>query len=206
MSPSSYHWRQLTPEQQQELLHWRQDHHEPWHSPPHRPLFADLQYHITAACFEHQNHIGKRPERLDTFTAAWLALFNDYTKKIFAWCVLPNHYHILIETSDILDLFRELGKFHGRTSYFWNGEEQTRGRKVFYRAMDREIRSERHFWSTWNYIHHNPVHHGYVQHGKDWPWSSAGEVLKQMGSDEVRRIWYNYPIRNYGEGWDDADL
>ena len=81
-------------------------------------------------------------------------------------------------------------------------DDQTRGRKVWYRCFDREIRSERHFWASVNYIHHNPVHHGYVEKWEEWPWSSASEYLRQIGREEAVRIWQKYPILDYGKGWD----
>jgi putative transposase len=95
---------------------------------------------------------------------------------------------------------------HGRTSHAWNGEENARGRKVFFRVADRVMRSERHFWATMNYIHHNPVHHGYVERWPDWPWSSACDFLAQLGRDEAEQIWLEYPIEDYGKGWDDPQM
>ncbi len=68
------------------------------------------------------------------------------------------------------------------------------------------MRSERHFWATLNYVHNNPVRHGYVERCQDWPFSSAREFLEQMGRKEAERIWREYPVLNYGEGWDDPDL
>ena len=59
---------------------------------------------------------------------------NDTQEYVVAWCVLPNHYHLLLATSDILEFLEQeqLGKMHGRTSFNWNGEEKQRGRKVWY--------------------------------------------------------------------------
>src|ERR1039457_6995261 len=87
----------------------------------------------------------------------------------------------------------KLGRFHGRTSYAWNGEEQTRGRQVFHRATERFMRSERHFFATVNYVNNNPVHHGYVRLWTEWPWSSAAEYLAQTGRAEAERVWKEYP-------------
>lgn len=58
MSQPEYRWRQLTPKQRAELLAWRKERGHPWHSPPHRPNFGHLRFHITAACFEHRSNIG----------------------------------------------------------------------------------------------------------------------------------------------------
>ena len=90
---------------------------------------------------------------MDTFSAALLELFQEHTTRTVAWCVLPNHYHALVEAPNILKPLHELGRFHGRTSHAWNGEETTRGRQVFHRAVERHMRSERHFFATVNHVH-----------------------------------------------------
>jgi putative transposase len=133
---------------------------------------------------------------------AVLAACSQAATQTYAWCVLPNHYHLLVRTDDLKSLTKALGQFHGRSSYAWNQEDDTRGRKVWHRAFDRAIRSDRHFWVTVNYIHHNPVHHGYVDKWQDWLWSSAKEFLELVGRDEASRMWREYPILDYGKKWD----
>lgn len=105
-----------------------------------------------------------------------------------------------------MGLLKCVGQFHGRTSFEWNGQDAARGRKVFFRSVEREMRSERHFWSSLNYVHHNPVRHGYVEKWSDWPWSSASDYLAVTDPEPALQIWREYPILNYGEGWDDAEL
>jgi putative transposase len=114
--------------------------------------------------------------------------------ELAAWCVLPNHYHILVRTSHLPDLIRRLGALHGRCSRAWNREDATTGRTVFHRSSDRYIRSTRHFWATLNYIHHNPVRHGYVCRWTDWPWSSATDYLRLTGREHAAHIWKTYPV------------
>ena len=108
MPQPQYLWRQLTPEQRAELLAWRQAHGRPWHSPPHRPNFGHRCFHITAACYEHRPYIGHSPARMDTFACDLLTVLGSHATRTFAWCVLPNHYHSLVEAPDVLDLLREL--------------------------------------------------------------------------------------------------
>ncbi|MDZ8241265.1 MAG: hypothetical protein RMZ69_29605 [Nostoc sp. ChiQUE01a] len=63
---------------------------------------------------------------------------------IYAWVVLPNHYHLLIQVVnfDVLsDLFR---RTHGTLSRQWNIEDNITKRKIWYSWSDRAIRSERH--------------------------------------------------------------
>ena len=206
MASLFYQWRKLRPEERKEVLASRKRLMRPWHSPPHLSSQGLQRYHVTAACYEHQSHIGRTPARMDAFSASLLAEIENAGASVSAWCVLPNHYHLLLQTAKIPDLLQTLGRLHGRSAYFWNREDGARGRKVFYRTADRAMRSDRHYWSTLNYVHNNPVHHGYVEKWADWPWSSAGDFLKSVGEEDAARIWNDFPVLEYGKGWDDPNL
>ena len=200
-----YRWRQLTPDKQKDLLAWRKAQGNPWHSPPHREAETQ-QYHITAACFEHHPYIGHSMERMQQFSTTLLSTIRSSSIHLHAWCVLPNHYHLLVKTDDIFVTLKELGKMHGRTSFLWNGEKNSRGRQVWCNAVERSMRNERHYWATLNYIHNNPVHHRYAAKWQDWPFSSSEDYLASIGADQAKVIWKQYPVLAYGKGWDDAEL
>ena len=197
-----YLWRRLTPAQRDEILSHPQEAGRPWHRPPH---FHEgiRHYHLAAACYEHQPHIGLSPARMTEFSRSLLDILPGSP---VAWCVLPNHYHLLIRSDDLKDLIQTLARFHGRTSFQWNREEGTRGRKVWHGTSDRAMRDSRHFWATSNYIHHNPVHHGYASGWQDWPWSSAEAYLAEMGRKNAEKIWRDHPLLDYGKGWDNPEL
>jgi putative transposase len=206
MPGARYIWRRLTPEQRKELMASRRERHHAWHRPPHRSAAIPLSYHITAACYEHAPFIGHSPERMDSMSSELLTAFETNECRVHAWCVLPNHYHALITTDKVLDVLKSLAKMHGRLSFRWNGEENTRGRQVWCGAVEREMRGERHFWATMNYVHHNPVKHNYVDRWNDWPYSSAPEYLASVSREEAESIWREYPVLDYGAGWDDAEV
>src|SRR5688572_20527445 len=109
---SSYIWRKLTAEQRIDLLHWRKSHSLPWHRPPHRAS-NHTRYHLTAACFEHQHFVGHSRERMESFCNTLLGVLTKQGAHVHAWCVLPNHYHTLIDTNAIPHLLSELGRKHG---------------------------------------------------------------------------------------------
>jgi putative transposase len=139
---------------------------------------------------------------MDKFVSDLMAVCDAQSAQIAAWCLLPNHYHLLLRISDIKAYTFVLGRLHGRSSHQWNAEENRRGRQVFCHSSDRHIRSQAHFWATLNYVHHNPVRHGYVTHWTDWPWSSATDYLRNIGQSEPARIWHQYPPFDYGKNWD----
>jgi len=205
MSHAMYVWRKLTDSQRQELLRWRQQSRNPWHSPPHREGDSG-RYLITAACFEHQPLIGFSAERMATFATTLLKVFEAGHSPVHAWVVLPNHYHVLADTRNVLGLLKEIGLMHGRSSHQWNGEEDRRGRQVWCKAAETSIRSERHFWAALNYVHHNPVRHGYARLWLDWPFSSAADYLASVGRERAQQIWKEYPVLDFGKDWDAPEM
>ncbi|OYW22716.1 MAG: hypothetical protein B7Z55_04330 [Planctomycetales bacterium 12-60-4] len=142
-------------------------------------------------------------ERMDDFVKQMQDTFASNNAAVYAWCVLTNHYHVLATTPDLPLLVASLGKVHGRMSFAWNAEETSRGRICWHRTTDRAMRSESHFWTTVNYIHHNPVKHGHASKWTEWPWSSAHDYLQEKGRETATRIWKAYPILDYGVKWDD---
>ena len=194
-----YLWRRLTPEKQQAILQYRKRLKRPWHRPPHYDQGV-IHYHLTGACFEHQPFIGHSPERMAEFSELLLEALPEPPA---AWCVLPNHYHVLVRCPEIKTIGKILGSLHGSTSFRWNGEENQRGRKIWHSISDRAMRNTEHFWATINYIHHNPVKHGYVDQWTDWPFSSTMDYLDEVGREQAVMLWKQYPVLDYGKGWDD---
>jgi putative transposase len=198
-----YAWRRMNKDQRESVLQWRKLRNRPWHTPPH-PMGGAGDFHLTAACYEHQSIIGITPERMDLFADSLLDALVDC--EVRAWCLLPNHYHVYVGTEDLKRTILCLGQLHGKCSFIWNGEDAQRGRHVWHSISDRQIRNEAHGWATVNYIHHNPVRHGYVSRWQDWPWSSALQYLNQVGDKVARENWKRYPLLDYGAGWDDPSL
>jgi putative transposase len=201
-----YRWRRLTPQQRTEVLADRVRHGRPRHSVPHIVSDTTTCYLVTAACFEHQPIIGDSPERMRTFEAEFVERLNKNCRQVVAWTVLPNHYHALVDAVDIRALLRELGQLHGRSSFQWNGEANQRGRQVWCNAAETVMKSEGHYYASWNYVLHNAVHHGYVQKWTEWPYCSAEQYLAAMGREEAVRIWHSYPLYDYGKDWDPPGL
>jgi putative transposase len=196
-----YHYRHLTPEQKRAIVAQRKERGFPWHAPPHPDASGEYRI-VTAACFEHQPILNS-DDRLNWFSNELQTTLKTLGTPCAAWCVLPNHYHVLVRIIDIREFTEGLGKLHGRTSYEMNREDTARGRQVWYRCADRCMRSERHFYASVNYIHNNPVKHGYVSRWQDWPYSSVHGYFEARGRDWMLDTWREYPILDYGDGWDE---
>lgn len=200
-----YDYRKMTAEQQDEVVSYRKLHRRPHHSPPHCDFVGARQFILSGTCYEHAPIIGTTHQRMTECEGELLAACEPYISAMYAWCILPNHYHMLLRTDSIKALCKAIGLFHGRKAYAWNGADQQRGRKVWFNVFDRPIESHRHFWASVNYIHHNPIKHGYVDKWQDWPWSSASDWLATVGPTRARELWRKFPVLDYGKHWDWQD-
>jgi putative transposase len=191
-----YEYRQLSREMQLRLVQQRRAAGLPLHELSHRVNEGNL-YLMTATNYEHQP-ILNTSERRDEFATKLLARLRVLPDtELFAWCLLPNHYHLLLRVDHAV-FATLLHSLHNDTATQWNREDATPRRKVWFGYCDRDIRSERHFWTTMNYVHANAVKHGYVRRAYDWAWSS----VHQWERDALRQMWHEYPVLNYGEKWD----
>ena len=126
--------------------------------------------------YEDQGHGAcyLRDERIARLVQDALLHFDGKRYRLLAWCIMPNHVHVMMQLlpghqlSDILHSWKSFtahkaNKLLDRSGDFWMPE-----------YFDRFIRDERHLLATFQYIHENPVKAGLVANPEDWPWSSAG--------------------------------
>ncbi|MCW6038833.1 transposase [Spirulina subsalsa FACHB-351] len=185
------------------MVQFRLQKQYPRHSPPH--LIENQDYYlITAACYEHKHRLNTPTRRQEL----WNRLFETLTDQgieVRAWVILPNHYHLLISTVEFKWLSQQLRLIHGRFARQWNIEDCCTG-KVWCSYSDRAIPSERHYYTTLNYIHYNPVKHNQVQSPYEWHESSVHWYLKDKGREWLRSCWVQYQVRDYGKNWDNFSL
>ena len=161
-----YDWRRMTDVERQQVLNERRAKKLPWHSPPHFDYEGTHKYLISAACYEHAFIIGKNSERLTECEQNLISVCQRFCRFLYAWCILPNHYHTVVQTARIKELRNALGEFHGQSAFRWNEADGNRGRKVWHNCFERPIRSDRHYWATLNYVHHNQCTMGMYGVGK----------------------------------------
>jgi putative transposase len=118
-----YDYRKMTAAQRREAVEYRRLRQRPWHSPPHWEFAGRLQFMISGSCYEHNQIIGVTPERMAECGSDLLDVCEQFSTNVYAWCVLPNHYHLLVQTDRLAELRSELGRLHGRTAFKWNGED-----------------------------------------------------------------------------------
>jgi putative transposase len=92
--------------------------------------------------------------------------------EIWAYCLMPNHVHMVAVPQTELSLHRALKETHRRYSRHINFREGWRGYLWQGRFASYPM-DETHTLRAVRYVELNPVRAGLVTAPQDWPWSSA---------------------------------
>ncbi len=99
-----------------------------------------------------------------------------YAFAYHAYALMPNHYHILLETAEG-GLSRGLQLINGVYSQFFNYRYDRVGHVFQGRFKALLIDGNAYWLAVSRYIHQNPVKAGLVEKPWDYPWSSCRELL-----------------------------
>ena len=92
---------------------------------------------------------------------------------LHAWCVMPNHVHLLVTPLRGNALSRLVHGWKSFTARRINAARGSTGTVWATEYFDRKIRNERHFEDARFYIEQNPVKAGLCDHAEAWCFSSA---------------------------------
>ncbi|WPR75253.1 transposase [Algoriphagus sp. NG3] len=132
-----------------------------------------------------------------------------------AYCLMPNHFHLLVTVRPELDL-SGFGNLTGLIKHpsknqaikgfadFFNSYTKAINKRferkgnLFMRAFKRTpILNERQWQETFLYIHLNPVKHGFVKNHTDWKWSSWHAYQHSDKPSNLNRDYY----LNFFDSW-----
>jgi len=102
-----------------------------------------------------------------------LAKFCDKAQvEVLAWCLMPNHVHLVLVPSDEDGLRRALGEAHRRYTRRINFRQGWRGH-LWQERFHSFAMDEAHLFEAVRYIELNPVRAGLARQAGEWRWSSA---------------------------------
>jgi putative transposase len=91
---------------------------------------------------------------------------------VWAWCLMPNHVHLVLVPSTERGLSAVLHRSQGRYSRAINARENWVG-QLWQGRFASFVMDERYLLACARYVELNPVRAGLVARAGDWPWSSA---------------------------------
>lgn len=153
---------------------------------PRPPYLEDHYYHFYNRGGNRQS-IFHEPNDYFHLLKKFKSSAKEFKKSVIAYCLLPNHYHILARQGSAVEsrvliqrLFNSYGKTY-RVKYKHSGSIFQGPYKVKLVAVYRYLRH------LCRYIHANPVKHGIVNDIIDWPYSNYLEWVNLRSGTLVDR-------------------
>ena len=114
-----------------------------------------------------------RDPRIAEIVEDALLYFDAQRYRLLAWCVMPNHVHVLAGMVDGWPLGKIVHSWKSFTAHEINHLLDRNGSLWYPDYYDRFIRDEVHYAAAVNYLERNPVKARLVSEKEDWRWSSA---------------------------------
>lgn len=136
-----------------------------------RQVVAGIPLHVT-----QRGNRGQQTFFDDSDRLFYLALLRHYTRlhaiEVLAYCLMPNHVHLVLAPGASESLQRALKPLHSRYAqrihrsrdwrgHFWQG-------RYFSSMLD-----EPYLWAAIRYVERNPVRARMTERAENYPWSSA---------------------------------
>jgi putative transposase len=166
-------------------------------------LFPGQDYHIYNHANAWENFF--REKRNYQFFLNKFAYYISPIADIFAYCLMPNHFHIQlrIKPETILQelngknntakfekiedfITQQFSNFFNSYTKSYNKVYNRKGALFLHGFKNNPIESDRQFIQTLLYIHLNPVKHKFTKDYLEWEWSS----FKKHYSEE-KPVWLN---------------
>lgn len=129
----------------------------------------------------------------------------------YAYCLMPNHFHLLVgvrseealrstfpkfETLEKL-ISKQFSNFFSSYTQSFNKVYDRRGSLFIKNFKRTPILDLRQWQETFLYIHLNPVKHSFVKDCQDWKWTSWHAYQHQDKPSNLDRTYY----LNFFDGW-----
>jgi REP element-mobilizing transposase RayT len=172
-----------------------------------RPLrieYPDAWYHVMNRG-RRGEEIFKDKQDYSMFTELLQETSEMWNVRISAYCLMPNHYHMLVQTPGA-NISRSMRHLNGVYTQRYNSRHQYDGQLFRGRYKSILIDTDSYLLQAVRYIHRNPLeagitekmdsypwssHQGYISVAKKWDWLYKGRILSMLSKN--RKDW----LRNY---------
>ncbi|HEX4810239.1 MAG TPA: transposase [Bryobacteraceae bacterium] len=136
-----------------------------------RAVAVGVAHHITQRGVDHQRTFFTDADR-HTYLQCLETYCVQARMRVLAYCLMPNHIHLIAIPEEPHSLAIALRRTHGRYALYLNARRHRAGhlwQNRFYScALD-----ERHLWAALRYVEKNPVRANLAPRPEDYSWSSA---------------------------------
>ena len=150
-----------------------------------RPLrieYPGAWYHAMNRGASYRNIFSEKVD-YDQFIIVLKESCNLFNTFISSYCLMPNHYHLLIHTPEG-NLSRVMRHINGVYTQRYNKKHKKDGPLFRGRYKAILVQEEEYLTGVVKYIHNNPLKAGLVKNIKDFTWSSHSIYLKGKSKEK----------------------
>jgi REP element-mobilizing transposase RayT len=126
---------------------------------------------------------GEAPFRLDDEADALFSLMQDVKRRdgltVFAWCIMPNHYHLAVRTSNV-PLWRSIRHLQHTYAQAFNRRCKVLGALWQSRYKARPVTGQGSLLRLLAYVHLNPVAARMADDPGAYRWSGHRELVRSV--------------------------
>ncbi len=125
---------------------------------------------------------------------------DHFPMRLLAFCVMPNHWHLLVWPDQGQDLSGFVGWLTLTHTQRWHAHYHTTGAGHLYQGRFKAfpVEEDDHLLAVCRYVERNALRAGLVGRAEDWPWCSLW--LRRMRPGASGGLLSPWPVP-YPEGW-----
>ena len=150
-----------------------------------RIWYPGASYHIMGRGNRHMDIFAEEEDR-QYFLVILENVMKKYPFFIHSYCLMTNHYHILLETK-VNEIWQIMQLVASNYAIYYNHKYQKDGHLFQGRYRSCIVESDEYFLQTSRYIHLNPVKAKMVGYPQDYKWSSYKTILGMEDQRIVER-------------------
>lgn len=106
--------------------------------------------------------------------------------RILAWCLMPNHWHLLLWPKEDGELGRFMQRLTTTHVRRWRLHRHSVGHGHLYQGTYKSfpVQGDKHFYTVCRYVERNALRAKLVKRAEQWPWGSLGYSSHQAAAGE----------------------
>ena len=153
---------------------------------------AGMVYHVLNRA-NFRSRLFKSPAHYREFLCIVEASLEIVPMRILAYCLMPNHWHLVLYPQADGDLARFVQRVTLTHTQRYHAKTRTVGYGHVYQGRYKSllVESDSHFLTLVRYVERNAKRAGLVKKAEEWPWSSVH--VRLYGNAEQKKMLIAWP-------------
>jgi putative transposase len=168
---------------------------------PHRAAEGGYVYHVVNRANARQT-IFEDDEDYEAFESVLSEAVERSQTRLLAYCVLPNHWHLVVWPRKDGELSRFVGWLTLTHTQRWHAHRHSTGSGHVYQGRFKSfpVQEDEHFYTVARYVERNALRAGLARRAQQWRYGSLYRWLR--GSAEDKTLLAAWPLARK-PGWMD---